>query len=273
MDRTAAGQGMRGLFVTGTDTGIGKTRVTAGLVRALNARGCRAAGLKPVVSGVLPAAQLADRQGDTGRWWEDLDALAQAGGPAMSDEARAVMRLDVPASPHFAAEQQGLAIRMEDLLDGVRGTVGATALEFAVIEGVGGFCVPLGPGLDMAQFAQALGLPVLLVVGLRLGCINHALLTAEAIRSRGLALAGWVANGGIDVHYAFGPETIATLEERLALPCSARIGVLPPADAESVRSAAGRAALRQALELQIGVVAEALAEFTAGLWPGFEVEG
>ena len=213
-------EGMGGVWVLGTDTGVGKTKVSAGLVYGLASRGVRVAGLKPVVSGALdwmgaPAGQP--------QVWEDLLALEQAGGVVLSPNRRSILALQAPASPHFAAQEQGVQVDFAALLAGIRDV--AADVEMVVVEGVGGLRVPLTARFDTADLAVALGLPVVLVVGLRLGCINHALLTAEALRSRGLTIATWVANTGLSEPYARVDETVATISARLGVPCSA---VLPP---------------------------------------------
>lgn len=216
---------MRGWFVTGTDTEIGKTLVSAALLHALRAAGLRVAGMKPVASGCerTPAGL---RNADA------LALLAAAGRDAAYADVNPYA-FAPPIAPHIAAEQAGVRIDAAVIESAARRlAAGADAL---VVEGVGGFLVPLGPDLDVAGLAGALRLPVILVVGLRLGCINHALLTAEAVRARGLKLAGWVGSR-VDPDMAYVAENIEALRSRLPAPC---LGVLPhlspPEPAEAAR--------------------------------------
>jgi dethiobiotin synthetase len=175
---------LRGCFVTGTDTEVGKTCISAALLHWLAGQGLRSAGFKPVAAGMTTI------DGEPAN--EDVRALRDAGSVALSDAEVGPCQLDAACAPHIAAALQGQSIDRAALHPAAL-ALGARA-DRVVVEGVGGFCVPLGPDWDSADLACDLGLPVLLVVGLRLGCINHALLTAEAVRARGLSLAGWVGN-------------------------------------------------------------------------------
>lgn len=204
------------LLVTGTDTGIGKTLATCALLRSLAARSLAALGMKPVAAGV-------NAQG----LWDDVEQIRAASSVAAPVEDVAPYRLRAAASPHFAAAEDGIAIRSDVVLAALRRL--EQRADIVVIEGAGGFRVPLAKELDSADLAQAIGAPVLLVVPMRLGCINHALLSAEAIAGRGLALAGWLANCGIDPDYARVTETIDTISDRIGASC---IGVLPKLDRE-----------------------------------------
>lgn len=204
---------MKHLFVTGTDTEIGKTVVSAGLVRALQRDGSRVAGMKPVAAGFI-------EQG--GQWInEDVERLRRASNIALADGEINPVALRPPIAPHIAAEQAGVKITLAAIHEAFSALT--QRADRVVVEGVGGFRVPLGPQLDTADLAVDLGLPVVLVVGLRLGCINHALLTAEAVRARGLTLAGWVGNC-IDPDMKVREENIRALDERLDCP---RIGCIP----------------------------------------------
>ena len=203
------------LFVSGTDTDIGKTVVACALLRALKARGLAATGMKPIAAGV-------DARGT----WDDVERIRAASAVAAPLADCAPYRLRAAASPHFAARDEKVVIRLEVILAALERI--ERFADAVVIEGVGGFRVPLGDDLDSADLARALGAPVLLVVPMRLGCINHALLTAEAIAARGLALAGWVANAGIDPHYGRVAETVATLNERIEAPCAGIVPRLAP---------------------------------------------
>lgn len=174
----------RGWFITGTDTGIGKSWVSAGLMQALRERGLNVAGMKPVASGC-------DRTPDGLRNEDALMLQAQCSA-AQHYERINPYAFEPPIAPHIAAAEAGVAIDFERIAE--RFEQLAAGADRVVVEGVGGWLVPLNDGRNVADLAGRLGLPVVLVVGVRLGCINHALLTFEAIRSRGVPLAGWVAN-------------------------------------------------------------------------------
>ena len=172
---------MKGLFVTGTDTGVGKTRVAVALIHALRARGLRVAAMKPVSAGSAP-----------GELNEDVTALLQAANVDADVSDVNPYAFAEPIAPHIAAQQAGVRIELEVIAAAYSRL--AAAADVVVVEGAGGWRVPLNERDDMADLAQRLGLPVVLVVGLRLGCLNHALLTAESIAQRQLPWAGWVAN-------------------------------------------------------------------------------
>ncbi|HSV51763.1 MAG TPA: dethiobiotin synthase [Burkholderiaceae bacterium] len=203
---------MSSYFVTGTDTGVGKTLVSAALLHALARRYPRVAGMKPVAAGVV-------RHGD-GWASEDVLALRAASNCAVPPELDNPVLLSDPLSPHIAAERAGMHITIDHLAACWREL--ARRVDAVVVEGAGGFHVPLSDRATGADLAQALGLPVVLVVGLRLGCLNHALLTAEAIRARGLTLAGWVANR-IDPTMQAQEDNIAFLQRQLGAPLLADI--------------------------------------------------
>ncbi|QNM96097.1 dethiobiotin synthase [Chitinimonas koreensis] len=176
---------MRGYFVTGTDTEVGKTYVTAALLRAAAAAGHRAVGMKPIASGcTVNAAGTLDS--------EDVLAHAAAGNVAAARELVNPYAFLPPISPHLAACEAGVSIDFELIAARYRELAGMADL--VLVEAAGGWLAPIDETRSMADLAAALGLPVILVVGLRLGCLNHAMLTAEAIRARGATLAGWVAN-------------------------------------------------------------------------------
>ncbi len=202
---------LRGCFVTGTDTEVGKTTVTAGLLHVLAQRGLRVAGYKPVAAG---AVWQAAASGPGGRWHnDDVEALHAASNIALTRSEVCPCLLEEACAPHLAARLEGGRIEPALLIAGAHRLM--PRCDLLVVEGVGGFCVPLvesevfgddrtafdreastsGTDWGADDLAVALDLPVILVVGLRLGCINHALLTAEAIAARGLRLAGWMANG------------------------------------------------------------------------------
>ena len=203
---------MMGCFVTGTDTGVGKTLVSAGLLHALARHHRRVVGMKPVAAGLVP----------WGEDWasEDAIALRAASTLAVPPALDNPVLLPDPLSPHIAAARAGVEIDIAAIVTSYQ-TLAAQA-DAVVVEGAGGFLVPLTDTLTGADLAQALALPVVLVVGLRLGCLNHALLTAEAIRARGLTLAGWVANR-IDPEMGAADENIAYLRARLNAPLLAEV--------------------------------------------------
>lgn len=205
---------MRGVFVTGTDTGVGKTYAAAALVRAIAGRGVRVAPMKPIAAGTVKT--------DHGEANEDTAILARAAGLDAASWADVTpVLLKAAMAPHIAAAREGRTIDLAPVLR-ARERLAARA-EFLVVEGVGGFAVPLADGLDTIDLARALGYPVVMVVGLRLGCLNHALLTAAAVRGAGLPLAGWIAND-LDPRMDGADENVAALDARLAAP---RLGRLP----------------------------------------------
>ncbi len=205
-------------FVTGTDTGIGKSMVASSLLYALAQHGVRAAGMKPVAAG----AELRD-----GVWHnEDVDILAAASSVALPADLTSPYLLRDAVAPHIAAAQEGVSIDLAHI-HACYDRIAAVA-DAVVVEGVGGFRVPLSDHYDTADLAQQLGLPVVMVVGLRLGCINHALLTADAIAARGLKLAGWVANV-VDLGMRHGMANIDALAARLPAPTLGCVPRLPAA--------------------------------------------
>jgi len=195
----------RGLFVTGTDTGVGKTRVAVALIHALRARGLRVAAMKPVSAGNAP-----------GELNEDVEALMQAANLALDVRDVNPYAFAEPIAPHIAAHRAGIRIELPVITQAYSRL--AAAADVVVVEGAGGWRVPLNEHEDMADLAQALGLPIVLVVGMRLGCLNHALLTAEAIVSRRLPWAGWVGNL-IDPAMAQQAANLDALRARLPGPC------------------------------------------------------
>jgi dethiobiotin synthetase len=199
-----------GYFITGTDTGVGKTVVSCALLHQLRSRYAHVVGMKPVAAGVSDPPTESD----------DVYCLRAASSLRVSAELDSPYALPDPVSPHLAARRQGLVIDIR--LIAARYRALAAQADAVVVEGAGGFCVPLSDEHTGADLAQALGLPIVLVVGLRLGCLNHALLTHEAIRARGLALAGWVANR-IDPAMLAQDDNIATLRARIDAPLLADI--------------------------------------------------
>ena len=211
-------------FVAGTDTEIGKTLVSSALLHALGQQGVRAAGMKPVAAGAELRA---------GVWHnEDVDAIAAAAPLKLPRTLTTPYLLRTPAAPHIAAALEGISIEPHKILDGyvqVR-----QQAEAVVVEGVGGFRVPLSEDYDTADLARDLKLPVVLVVGLRLGCISQALLTAEAIAARGLTLAGWVANT-VDPAMGHMAQNIEAIAARIGAPL---LGHVPRLDHPTAAAAA-----------------------------------
>lgn len=197
-------------FVTGTDTGIGKTLVSCAMLHALRGRGLCALGMKPIAAGI-------DADGTN----EDVELLRAASSLQVERALVNPYLLRQPIAPHLAAAAEGVPLG----LPAIRAAFDTLAeqADAVVVEGCGGFLVPLDDTRDTADLALCLGLPVVLVVGMRLGCLNHALLTQEAIARRGLTLAGWVANR-VDPQMLHFDGNLATLEARIAAPL---LGVLP----------------------------------------------
>jgi dethiobiotin synthetase len=213
----------RGFFVTGTDTGVGKTAIACALLKAYGTRGFRAVGMKPVAAGAVESGGALVN--------DDVMALAEAGNVAADGSLVNPYCFVPPVAPHIAAAEAGVAIELDRILRAYRAL--RDTADRVIVEGVGGFRVPLGPRLDSTALAAALGLPVVLVVGMRLGCLNHALLTAEAVRASGLELAGWVANH-VDADMSRADENVAALVDRLAAPLIARVPYSDAPDAARI---------------------------------------
>jgi len=197
-------------LVTGTDTGVGKTLVSRALLHGFAVRGKRVAGFKPVAAGC-------DADGCNG----DAKALrAMSSQPPDYGQVNPYCLREAIA-PHIAARKENVNIDLSRVVDSYRKL--AARYDVVIVEGAGGFRVPLNDTQDSADLAQALDLPVILVVGMRLGCLNHALLTVEAIAARGLELAGWVANATV-ADMAMRDENIAALRQRIAAPL---LGTVP----------------------------------------------
>ena len=196
-------------FVTGTDTGIGKTIVSCALLSAYSARDNVVIGMKPVVTGRVCGE------------WADVKAIVAASSVAAPREWVNPYAFIPPISPHLAAKEAGIEIDVEVIRQACLNLQKIS--DVVVVEGVGGIMVPLNDRNDVADMAYALDLPVILVVGMRLGCLNHALITAKVIQASGLKLAGWVANQ-IDPQMSSFDENLYTLKGRLNCPL---LGVLP----------------------------------------------
>ena len=201
-------------FVAGTDTEIGKTTIACGLLEAGNQRGWRTLALKPVAAGAEPS--------EDGPRNDDAVALMQSASVKLSYEQVNPVLFEPPIAPHIAAQQVGKRLTVSQLAGYCRGSL-MTPSDLALVEGAGGWRVPLSGRETLAGLAVELQLLVILVVGMKLGCLNHALLTAEAIRRDGLQLAGWVANT-VDSNMSCFEENVETLRQLLPAPC---LGVVP----------------------------------------------
>lgn len=197
----------RGVFVTGTDTDVGKTLISCALLLAWRAAGRTALGMKPVAAGCEPQSR--------GMMCGDVEALMLASSVQAPVEWVNPYAFVPPIAPHLAAEETDVIIDLEHIRKAFLALT--EYAEVVVVEGAGGFRVPLNMREDGADLARELGLPVVLVVGMRLGCLSHALLTADAIRSQGLTLAGWVANR-IDPDMMYFESNLDALRQRLGAP-------------------------------------------------------
>jgi dethiobiotin synthetase len=204
-----------GFFVTGTDTGIGKTVASTALLHALHLRGLHAVGMKPVASGCV----------HTGEGWRNEDALAllAASDPAPAYADLNPYALPLPLAPELAARDAGVVIEIDKIVRAYQRL--STTAHRVVVEGVGGWAAPLSATLDQVHLVRALQLPVVLVVGMRLGCINHARLTAKAIVDDGCQLVGWIANH-VDPDMERQDENFQMLVARLQAPCWGRLPYL-----------------------------------------------
>ncbi|MEO6519757.1 MAG: dethiobiotin synthase [Pseudoxanthomonas sp.] len=207
---------MSAFFITGTDTGIGKTVASTALLHALRARGLRAVGMKPVASGCTL---------EQGQWRnEDALALLAASDPRPAYADLNPYALPAALAPELAARDAGVEIRMEVMVSAFHHL--QASADAVVVEGVGGWAAPLSAGLDQADLVRSLRVPVVLVVGMRLGCINHARLTARAIAEAGCALAGWIANH-VDPAMQRQDENFEMLAARIQAPCWGRLPYQP----------------------------------------------
>lgn len=217
---------MRSVFVTGTDTGAGKTLASCTLLHALRAHGFRAVGMKPVASGCESTAE----------GWRNADALAlwAASEPRPRYADLNPFALPEPLAPELASRLAGVEVTLDPIL-AAHARLQAQA-DAVVVEGVGGWAAPLSTTLDQRDLVRALRLPVVLVVGLRLGCLNHARLTAQTIAADGCELVGWIASA-VDPDMACRDENRVLLEARLPAPC---LGYLPHAADPRPEELAGR---------------------------------
>ena len=205
------------VFIAGTDTGVGKTLVSCALLAAANQRGMRSLGLKPIAAGA--------EQTPEGLRNEDAVAIAETMSVKLPYQQVNPVCLEPPIAPHIAAKEAGKRVTIAQLTGYCRGALMNPA-DLKLIEGAGGWLVPVNERETLAELAKELNCGVILVVGMRLGCLNHALLSARAIVAEGLPLLGWVANT-IDPEMPRFAENLATLQSRLAAPC---LGVIPYMD-------------------------------------------
>lgn len=209
----------RGFFITGTDTEVGKTLIASALILKIKALAPNQTvmGFKPVVAGTsLSSAGLTVN--------EDLESLKLASGYPGNASDLCPYLLPTPAAPHLVAKSMGVTLELDTMLSAYEGM--RAKADWMVVEGAGGFLVPINERQDLGDLAQTLQMPVILVVGLRLGCINHALLTVAAIAQRGLRLGGWVANT-IDPDMPYLHENIDTLRARIPAPLLGIVKRLP----------------------------------------------
>jgi dethiobiotin synthetase len=197
-------------FITGTDTGIGKTRVACTLLHAFATQGQSVVGMKPVAAGC-----------DSNGLFEDVQQLQAASNVQALMEHINPYRFASAIAPHIAAELEGVEITFAPIINAFDAL--QQQADVVIVEGAGGIAVPLNRHQDMTDLALALNIPVILVVGMRLGCLNHALLSAQAIKRKGLHLAGWVANH-ITLDMPASAENETTLLQRLEAPL---LGSLP----------------------------------------------
>jgi dethiobiotin synthetase len=197
----------RGIFVTGTDTGVGKTLISTALMRALKNRGLKVAGMKPVASGSESTPE--------GLRNEDALALMREQSVPFPYEVVNPFAFAPAIAPHIAAAHAGIAIDLKKIVEAFE--LLQARSDKVIVEGAGGWHAPISDAAGMQDLAVALKIPVLLVVGLRLGCLNHALLTARAIESSGLPMCGWVANR-MDLKFSYWEENVETLKGRLPAP-------------------------------------------------------
>jgi dethiobiotin synthetase len=206
-------------FVTGTDTGVGKTLISCALLLGFSAQGKRVVGMKPIASGCDEREQ------------NDDVLMLRASGNVVVSYGQSNPYCFLPAiAPHIAAQRAGVTIRFSRIVQSYQEL--AAQADVVIVEGAGGFLVPLNAQQSGADLVQKLRLPIILVVGMRLGCLNHALLTVEAIATRGLTLAGWVANV-VDRNMVLVEENVAALQQRIAAPLLGSVPYLPQVDARA----------------------------------------
>lgn len=202
------------IFITGTDTGVGKTYISCILLKEFNAQGFSTFGIKPIASGCsMQQGKLVN---------EDALALQQAASVKQNYDRVNPIALEMPVSPNIAAELSGKLLSKSDILNKIAPSLAVSA-NIKIIEGIGGWLVPLSNDLTMADVVKTLDIPVILVVGIRLGCLNHALLTVRSIQQMQIPLLGWIANC-IEPEMLACEENIETLKNWIPAPC---LGVIP----------------------------------------------
>ncbi len=214
----------KAFFIAGTDTGVGKTHVAAAILHQANKQNLRSLGLKPVAAGGITVDGKVQN--------EDALLLQQHASIELSYQEVCPVTLSDPVSPHIAAENEKRQLNVERIAGFCRGAL-MKPHDIAVVEGAGGWRVPISPRATMADIARTLNLPVILVVGLRLGCLNHTFLTVEAIMRDGLTIAGWVTTC-LDPNMLEIEKNIETLDKRLSFPCLGHIPYLSNVTAESL---------------------------------------
>ena len=215
---------MSKFFVAGTDTGVGKSIVSAGLLKAASDQGKTTLGLKPIAAGCDETPE--------GLRNEDAVLLQQYSTEKVAYELVNPIALKEPMAPHIAAAREGKRLSIQRTVGYVRGAM-TTKAGLTLVEGAGGWRVPLNQVENMGHLVKALDLPVILVVGIRLGCINHALLTAETIVRDGVKIAGWVANM-VEPDMLVKDENIGTLRAMFRFPLLGEIPYLPEPSVEAV---------------------------------------
>lgn len=216
---------MSGYFITGTDTGVGKTTISVALVRKLAQGGQRVVGMKPVASGCRKTAQ--------GLRNEDAERLLAASSIDADYATVNPYAFEPAIAPHLAARDAGIRIELERIMDCYETL--ATTSGTVIVEGVGGWRVPLGRVITTEHLAKALNLPIILVVGIRLGCLNHALLTADAIQASGLSLVGWIANQ-VDPEMVRAQDNVEFLLGRISAPILGSVPFRTKDDSAQVES-------------------------------------
>jgi dethiobiotin synthetase len=214
---------MAGLFITGTDTGCGKTEVTLGLMCKLQQQGEYVVGMKPIASGAAVS--------DQGLCNEDALRIQAQGSLELPYHQVNPFAYQPAIAPHLAAQQVAEPIDINEIVAGYESLTDKA--DHVLVEGVGGWHVPLGEQDTLADLVRALGLPVIMVVGMRLGCLNHALMTAECMLNAGVTFAGWIANQ-VEPEMSAREENLATLKAWLPAPCLGEIPYLTDLHPEAV---------------------------------------
>lgn len=212
-----------GFFITGTDTEVGKTYASCALLRALSNAGQQVAAMKPIASGCEMTAE--------GLRNDDALQLMENSDLKLPYELVNPYHFAPAIAPHIAASEAGVTIELKHLKQQFEEI--SQQADLTIVEGAGGWLVPLDHQHNMADLAEQLGLPIILVVGIRLGCINHALLTAAAIRAQGLPLAGWIANR-VDPDCARADENILTIQQRIDFPLLGKLPYSPDSRGDDI---------------------------------------